>query len=74
MKPDMSSEAIEARLALLSRLYVPLTLEDAVADENHPAPVDMSPEAVSARLDELSALFKLTLWLQQAQPSSKASS
>lgn len=68
MTRDLSPEAVAARLAMLSRLYVPMTLEEALAEERRPRAVDMSPEAVEARLDELSALWQLT-WALQAERS-----
>lgn len=64
MKVDMSPEGISERFAMLSRLYVPMTLEEASGEPPVVEPVDMSPEAISARFRELAALWRLTCWLQ----------
>lgn len=61
----LTAEVVEARLARLRALYVPMTAEEARARMEPPAPaVDMSAQGVQARLDELSALLRLTNWLQ----------
>ena len=64
MMSDLSPDSVRRRLAMLSGLYRPMTLEEARALEaGERVPVDMRPEAVRERLDELSALWRMTVAL-----------
>lgn len=68
---ELDPEHVRARLDALSRLYRPMTLEEARGIESGCPPTDMSAAAVQARLDELSALWRLTLWLQSGELQSE---
>lgn len=65
MSSELTAEVVQARLEALRALYVPMTVEEALARMEPPRePVDMGAAAVQARLDELSELLRLTAWLQ----------